>query len=321
VSFDHPLVLVALIVVPLLVLGWRWLEQRRAAQSSAFSSPALVPNLVATHPGPRRIIPLALFLLAITFLVVGAARPHANMSVPRKEATVVIAVDVSRSMGAQDVTPTRLIAAQRAAIQFLDRVPEEYSIAVIGFGTRAFVAIPPTVDRVLARDALESLAPSEGTAIGDAVGLAVKLGQRQRNSDGSVPPTSALLISDGARDGGQTSPLAQARKARAAGIPVSTVLVGTPNGIVTNKLVGGYTEQIRVPPSPGTLQQIAKLSGGDFFRARTSAALTSVYKKLSTRIGHKTERREITDLFAAGGAVLLAVGGALSAFWFRRLVP
>jgi Ca-activated chloride channel family protein len=243
------------------------------------------------------------------------------VSVPRKEATIVLAVDVSRSMTASDVRPTRLAAARNAATAFLTKVPKEYSIAVIGFGTRAFVAVPPTTDRVLAQDALASLAPSEGTAIGDAVALAVKLGKRQHESDGHRPPTSMLLISDGARDGGQTAPLLAARRARAAGIPVSTVLVGTPNGIVENKLVGGYTEQIRVPPSPGTLQQIAKVSGGDFFRASTATALTNVYKKLSTRVGHKTQSREITDAFAAGGALLLLVGGGLSALWFRRLVP
>jgi Ca-activated chloride channel homolog len=102
---------------------------------------------------------------------------------------------------------------------------------------------------------------------------------------------------------------------------VSTVLVGTPNGVVTNKLVGGYEEQIRVPPSPGTLQQIAQLSGGQFFRARTSVALTSVYKRLAARIGHRTEHRQITDLFAGGGIVLLLLGGGLSTFWFRRPFP
>jgi Ca-activated chloride channel homolog len=321
VSFSHPIVLVALVAVPLLVVAWLALERRRASQATAFSSSALIPNLVSANPGPRRIVPLALFLVAVALLVMGAARPHANVSVPRKEATIVLAVDISRSMTAQDVRPTRLAAAQRDAIAFLQKVPAQYSVSVIGFGTRAFVALPPTTDRVLARDALEQLSPSEGTAIGDAVALTVKVGQHQRTADGIVPPTAALLISDGARDGGQTSPLVSARRARAAGIPVSTVLVGTPNGIVTNKLVGGYEEQIRVPPSPGTLQQIAKLSGGDFFRANTSDALAQVYKKLSTRIGHKTQSREISDFFAGGAAVLLAVGGALSAFWFRRLVP
>ena len=320
-SFGRPLMLIALVAVPLLVAAWYALEARRAEQAAAFSRPALTPNLVAARPGRRRIVPLVILAVALTLLLVGAARPRASVSVPRKEATIVLAVDVSRSMTATDVRPTRLAAARNAATAFLTKVPKEYSIAVIGFGTRAFVAVPPTTDRVLAQDALASLAPSEGTAIGDAVALAVKLGKRQHTSDGHRPPTSMLLISDGARDGGQTSPLVAARRARAAGIPVSTVLVGTPNGIVQNKLVGGYTEQIRVPPSPGTLQQIAKLSGGDFFRASTATALTNVYKKLSTRVGHKTQSREITDAFAAGGALLLLVGGGLSALWFRRLVP
>ena len=320
-SFGRPLMLVALAVVPLLVAAWYALEARRADQAAAFSRPALTPNLVAARPGRRRIVPLVILMVALTLLLVGAARPRATVSVPRKEATIVLGVDVSRSMTATDVRPTRLAAARNAATSFLTKVPKEYSIAVIGFGTRAFVAVPPTTDRVLAQDALASLAPSEGTAIGDAVALAVKLGKRQHTSDGHRPPTSMLLISDGARDGGQTAPLLAARRARAAGIPVSTVLVGTPNGIVQNKLVGGYTEQIRVPPSPGTLQQIAKLSGGDFFRASTAAALTNVYKKLSTRVGHKTQSREITDAFAAGGALLLLLGGGLSALWFRRLVP
>ena len=320
-SFGQPLALLALLVVPVLVILWRLQERRRQTQAAAFSTPALIPNLVSGRPGLRRTIPLVILLVALVALIVGTARPHANVSVPRKEATVVLAIDVSRSMSASDVRPTRLEAARRAAEAFLAKVPKEYSIAVVGFGTRAFVALPPSTDRVLARDALESLAPSEGTAIGDAVALATKLGTRQRTSDGSVPPTSVLVISDGARDGGRTAPLTAARKARAAHIPVSTVLVGTPNGVVTNKLVGGFEEQIRVPPSPGTLQQIAQLSGGQFFRARTSAALTSVYKKLGTRIGHRTQNRQITDLFAGGGIILLLVGGGLSTLWFRRPVP
>jgi Ca-activated chloride channel family protein len=321
VSFSHPLVLIALVAVPALAVLWRLQERRRETQATAFSTPALMPNLVSGRPGLRRAIPLGILLAALVALIVGAARPHAHVSVPRKEATVVLAIDVSRSMTAQDVQPTRLDAARHAAEAFLKKVPKEYSIAVVGFGTRAFVALPPTTDRVLATDALESLAPSEGTAIGDAIALATKLGTRQRTSDGIVPPTSVLVISDGARDGGRTAPLAAARRARAARIPVSTVLVGTANGIVTNKLVGGYQEQIRVPPSPSTLEQIAHVSGGEFFRSRTSAALTAVYRKLATRIGHRRENRQITDLFAGGGIVLLLVGGGLSTLWFRRPVP
>jgi len=172
VSFARPLALIALIVVPALIVLWRVQERRRAQQAAAFSSPALLPNLVSGRPGLRRTIPLGILLLALVALILGAARPHANISVPRKEATVVLAIDVSRSMTAQDVKPTRLDAALTAADAFLAKVPAEYSIAVIGFGTRAFVALPPTTDRVLAHDALVSLSPSEGTAIGDAIALA-----------------------------------------------------------------------------------------------------------------------------------------------------
>jgi Ca-activated chloride channel family protein len=321
VSFDQPLALIALVAVPLLGALWLYQERRRGKQATAFSHAALIPNLVSGRPGRRRTLPLALLFVALVALIFGTARPRASVSVPRKEATVVLAIDISRSMTATDVKPTRLTAALNAADAFLAKVPKAYSIAVVGFGTRAFVALPPTTDRVLAHDALASLTSSEGTAIGDAIALSTKLGQRRRTSDGAVPPTSVLMISDGARDGGQTDPLAAARAAGAAHIPISTVLVGTANGIVTNKLVGGYEEQIRVPPSPSTLQRVAQASGGQFFRARTTAALTSVYKKLATRIGHKTQRREITDFFAGGALAFLLAGGGLSALWFRRPIP
>lgn len=319
-TFDRPLVLFGLVAIPLLWMLWRLNDQRRSSGAAAWANPALVPNLLSDKPGLRRTIPLALILLAITGLVVGAARPNANVRVPRKEATIVLAIDVSRSMTANDVSPSRLAAAQHAAEAFLKKIPDRYSVGVVGFGTRAFVALPPTTDRTLAQDALQSLTPSEGTAIGDAVALSTRLGKKQR-ADGVMPPASVLVISDGAPDGGRTSPLTAARAARKAHIPVSTVLVGTANGVVTAKLTGGYNEQIRVPPSPPTLQKIAQLSGGQYFRARTSAALTSVYKKLATRIGHKTERRQISDLFAGGAILLLLTGGGLSAFWFRRPVP
>lgn len=320
-SFDRPLALIALLAVPALAALWHLNERRRANAAGAFANPALVPNLVSGRPGYRRLLPLSLLLLAVAALVVGAARPHADISEPRQEATIILDIDVSRSMSAQDVTPTRLDAAKRAADQFLSEIPSKYSVGVVGFGTRAFVALPPTTDRTLAHDALDSLSPSEGTAIGDSVALATRLALRQKTLDGITPPASVLVVSDGARDGGRISPLAAARRARLAHIPVSTVLVGTPNGVVTAKLVGGYTEQIKVEPSPGTLMQIAQLSGGEFYRSRTAAALTAVYRKLATRTGHKTVRREITDFFAGGAILLLLTGGGLSSVWFRRVVP
>jgi Ca-activated chloride channel family protein len=240
--------------------------------------------------------------------------------VPRKEATVLLAVDVSRSMAAQDVVPTRLAAARLAADRFLAEVPSAYRVGVIGVGTHAFVSIPPTTDRALVHNALESLNQSEGTALGDALALGATIAKRQRAADGFVPPTTMLLISDGARDGGRLSPAQGASRAKAAHMPVSTVLIGTPDGIVTTTLQGGYKEQIRVPANVGALRSIARSTGGRFYRARSAAALRDVYEKLALRVGHTTKDRQIADAFAAGGLVLLLVGGGLSSFWFRRVV-
>ena len=319
-SFGQPVLLVSLLLVPALAALWAAQERRRRDEAARFSSPSLLPNLLGETPGRRRIVPLALFLLGVTALSVGAASPHAKVTVPRREATILLAIDVSRSMQAQDVAPSRLAAARAAADRFLQTVPSLYRVGIIGIGSRAFVAIPPTVDRALVHDALESLTPSEGTALGDAIALGTKIARRQRATDGFVPPTSMLLISDGARDGGRTSPVTAARRARAAHLPVSTVLVGTQGGIVTVPLTGGYTERIRVPANVGALRTIAKTSGGVFYRARTAAALKRVYEQLSTRSGHITKERQISDLFAGGGIVLLLAATALSAFWFRRIV-
>jgi len=320
-TFARPLALLVLVAVPLFVATGVWLERRRRAGAASFTSPALLPNLVDAFPGRRRLIPQALFLLALTALIVGMARPHAHITVPRHEATVVLAIDVSRSMSATDVKPSRLLAAESVANAFVDRLPRTYNLAVVAFGTHAFVALPPTSDRALAHTAIDDLHFGEGTALGDAVSLAASLGQRIRSQDGTVPPESVLLISDGARQGGQTSPLTAADRARALGVPVSAVLVGTPAGVVTAKLVGGFNERIQVPPSPGTLQQLAHATGGEYFEAATAAQLSAVYKHLATRIGHRTENRELTDAFAAGAIALLLVGGGLSFLWFRRVLP
>jgi Ca-activated chloride channel family protein len=319
VTFGHPLALIALLVVPALVALWLANERQRAREATRFSSAALIPNLVSRQPGRLRYVPLAVLLLGLTALLVGVARPHAVVKVPRKEATIVIALDVSRSMNAQDVKPTRLAAARAAASAFLDKVPATYSVALVAFGSRAVVAVPPTTDRALVRAGLDNLNSGEGTAIGDAILISAQLGRRHRDADGQIPPTSVLVISDGAPQGGRTPPLTAAKRAKALHVPVSTVLVGTAGGVVTAKLVGGYTEQIRVPPSPGTLQRIAAVTGGEFFRARTSLALTHVYQKLATRTGHRSVNREMTDVFAGGAAALLLIGGGLSAAFFRRI--
>jgi Ca-activated chloride channel homolog len=320
VSFDWPIALIALLIVPVLVVLYVVRERHRTAFAAGFANPALLPNVVHRRPGLRRHIPLVLLLLGFTAIVLGVARPHATVSVKREEATVVLAMDVSRSMKAKDVAPTRLEAAEEAAKAFADKVPDKFRIGVVSFATRAVVGLPPTEDRKLVDAALEALAPGEGTAIGDAVALSTQVGRGQRAADGTAPPRSVLLISDGARDGGAVDPQAAARHAKELKVPVYTVLVGTPNGVVEETLTGGLRQIIRVPPSPETLQQIAQLSGGEFFTATDADGLKRVYEELGSRLGSRDEPREVGDYFAGGAAALLLAGGALSALWFRRVV-
>jgi Ca-activated chloride channel family protein len=319
VSFEWPTALLGLVVVPALVALYVLGERRRRAAAARFASPALLPNVVDRAPGPLRFVPLAIFLAALTAMVVGVARPHAVVTVPREEATVVLAIDVSRSMNASDVQPTRLGAARNAAKAFLEQVPAKFRVGVVAFGTRATVSVPPTADRTLVRAALDALKPGEGTALGDAVVLGTQLGRRQRARDGAIPPTSILLISDGARDGGRASPQAAARRAKAMHVPVYTVVVGTRDGVVEDTLTGGFKRTIRVPPSPQTLQQLARATGGESFSATNDERLTKVYEDLGSRLGKRKQDREVTDAFAGGSAVLLLAGGALSAFLFRRV--
>jgi Ca-activated chloride channel homolog len=318
VSFSSPWWLLALLLLPLLVGAYLWRERQRERSAAAWANPALVPNLVDRAPGRRRHIPVALLLVALAAMIIGVARPHATVTTRREEATVILAMDVSRSMGATDVPPTRLQAAKTAALEFARKVPKKFRIGVVAFSTRAQVALPPTSDRDLLRDSLDALHTGEGTAIGDAVALAASLGRRQR-ADGVVPPTSVLLISDGARDGGRRPPLVAARQAKAQHVPVYSILLGTPNGVVQHKLPGGYNETLRVPPSAQTLQAIAKTSGGEFFTASNDRRLSTVYDTLRSRLGHKRQSREITDGFAGGAALLLLAAGGLSALWFRRV--
>jgi Ca-activated chloride channel family protein len=319
VTFDWPLALLALLLVPVVVGLYVWHDRRKERVAARFASPGLLPNVVDRSPGRLRFLPLAILLLALAAMVVGVARPHAMVSVPREEATIVLAVDVSRSMKATDVQPTRLDAARTGAKAFIAEVPEKYRIGVVSFATRAVVALPPTEDRTLVARSLDTLKTGEGTAIGDAVAVAIQMGKQLREPDGAVPPTSVLLISDGARDGGILAPKDAAERARKQGVPIYTVLVGTADGVVEETLPGGFRRIIRVPTNGETLQQIASISGGEYFQAPALEDLRQVYEELGSRLGSKRESREITDLFAATAALLLVAGGALSALLYGRV--
>jgi Ca-activated chloride channel family protein len=320
VSFEWPLALLGLLAVPLAVGAYVLLDRRRRAEAARFSTPALFPNVVARSPGRLRHLPVAVLLIALAALLVGVARPHATISVPREEATVILALDVSRSMTATDVSPSRLAVARFAARRFLAHVPEYFRVGVVVFATRAQVSAPPTEDRTVAQAALSAIRPGEGTALGEAIDLALKAARSVPGErPDERPPASILLVSDGAQTQGEVLPLQAARRARSARIPVYTIVLGTPDGIVERQLPGGFTERIRVPPEPQTLRQVAVMSRGEFFTAAGSDQLRRVYEELSSRLGHRQKRAEVTVAFAGAGMALFLVAGALSTLVLRRL--
>lgn len=321
-SFAWPVALVGLALVPLAVGAYLLAERRRRRQAGAFANPALLPNLVAERPGRRRHLPPLLTLAALAVLLVGLARPHATLSVPKEEATVVLAVDVSRSMAAEDVQPSRFEAMREAALAFLAEVPDTYPIGIVAFSTRADVVLPPTTDREAARASLAALRLGSGTAIGDAIvtalGAVDQPTEAERAAGREPTPTSVLLLSDGAQTGEGPTPAEAARRARELGVPVSTVALGTGDAVVEVPVQGNLTQQVTVPPDPKALQEVAETTGGRFFQTADAEELRSVYEELGSRLGSEREEREVTAAFAGAGAVLLLVGGVLSTLWFRR---
>jgi Ca-activated chloride channel family protein len=321
-SFEWPLaLLVPLLVVPLAVAGWIVLDRRRSREAARFASLALFPTVVARAPRRLRWVPALILLIGLAALLTGLARPHATISVPREEATVMLGLDVSRSMTADDIQPTRLAAARFAANRFVDQVPERFRVGVVTFATRAFVATQPTEDRDLVRSGMSSARPGEGTALGEAVTLAIRAARRvpgEREGE-EPPPASILLISDGAQTQGDITPQQAAQRARQAKIPVYTIVLGTPDGVVERQLTGGFTERIRVPPDPEALKQLAETSGGEFFQVADEEALAKVYEELGSRLGSREKEAEVTVAFAGAGMALFLVAGALSAFGLRRL--
>ncbi len=318
-SFAWPLMLLALLAVPLAVAGYVLLERRRERQAAIFASPALVPNLVGRRPGRLRHVPPALALLALAALATGLARPHATLSVDQEQATVVLAMDTSRSMVAEDVPPSRLAVAKKVVGQFLKNLPEDYRVGMVSFAQSAQTVLPATANRVAAQAALRNLRTGAGTALGEGIARAVQVAQRVPAEKGKKPPASILVLSDGAQTQGVLEPLQAAQRAKRLKIPVYTVAFGTAQGVVEVVDDNGFTQRVTVPPDAPTLRRVSQATGGRFYAAPDGDALNAVYEELGSRIGQVKEEREITAAFAAGGALLLLAAGAVSAFLFGRL--
>jgi Ca-activated chloride channel family protein len=343
-SFDHPLLLLSLLLVPLALGLYRLAVQRRMRYAVRYTNVDVLALVNGGRPW-RRYATGAIFLLAIAVLCVAVARPRIDSQTTSDKATIVLVLDVSGSMQAVDVKPTRLAAAQKAIHTFLAKVPSRVRVGLILFAGEAQVATPPTRDHALVGQAVDAAGEFRGfggTAIGDALALATRLALQTIGNDKgraltaySAAPApqvastlaTILFLSDGHQTQGFLQPLQGAAKARAAGIPVYTIALGTtgattlkgfPDGAFSSGS-GGFGGFRGLAPDPVTLKAIATQTGGQFFRASSAGAASAAYAKLGASLGRTASRVEVTDKFVDVAALLLVLAGALSAFWAPRL--
>ena len=353
-TFLAPLLLLGLLLVPVLVGLYAWAQRRRSRYAVRFTNLDLLANIAPRRPAWRRHVPPVFYLAAVAALVLGLARPTMVVAVPREDATVVLAMDVSGSMKATDVAPSRLAAAREAARSFIDQLPEGVRVGIVAFASRPITLVQPTTDRAQLDAALDGLRALDGTAMGDALMQVLDLAEVIQagnagaagatgdtgTADGATPSPStdpsaapdsavdqptgepvvaAILLSDGANSVGDTEPLAAAERGASLGVPIYTIALGTAEGQVQVEDETGQPVVIDVPPDRTTLAQIAEITGGTAFDAPTAEDLSAVYENLQSRVGFTNEEQEITSWFAAGALVLVVVAAGLSAVWFGRL--
>ncbi|WP_354699417.1 hypothetical protein DSM112329_05133 [Paraconexibacter sp. AEG42_29] len=320
-SFGTPLVLLALVAVPVLALVYVSRQRQQTRAFAAFAAPVLAASHSPVRPGPRRHVPFVFYALALIALLVSFARPQRSVAVPVERASIMLVTDVSGSMLATDVTPNRLIAARTAQEQLLNTIPKRVNVGVMAFNQNASVLQSPTQDRAATFDALQQLEASGSTATGTAVATATRVlrpGGSKAKTD-SKPPAAIVLLSDGASVKG-VDPVEAATAAKQEGIRVYTVALGTAQGTITVPRSNGSEQVKPVPPDPSTLREMAQAGDGAFFESASADKLAQVYERLGSELGTRKKDESVTPAFAAGAALLLLGGAGLSMTWFGRLV-
>jgi Ca-activated chloride channel family protein len=313
-SFMSPWWLLALVGVAALVAAYLLAQRRRGRYAVRFAALPLLERVTGPGPGWRRHVPAVAFMLVTLGLVAALARPTLELQVPRERATVIVALDTSVSMEATDVDPSRIAAATAAARGFVAELPDTFNVGLVTFAGTSAVTVPPTLDRAPVLAALRNPDLASGTAIGSAVESSLEairaLDSALDTPADEPPPARIVLLSDGANTAG--SPLAQAAAdAAEAGVPVSTIAYGTPDGTVDNGQ--------RVPVDPAALAELAAGTGGTAYTAATGAELGDVYADIGSSIGYRTEQREITGWVLAAALLAALVAASTSLRWFARL--
>lgn len=319
--FAHPLWLAFLLVVLLLLAGYVFVQRLRQRHMLQFTNLELLERVAPKRPRLERHVPTALMVVGLVLLTVALAGPTEEQRVPRNRATVMMAIDVSLSMEATDVTPSRLAAAQEAAKNFAQGLTPGINLGLVSFAGTASVLVSPTTDRLAITSAIDRLRLAERTATGEAIFTSMQAIETLGSVLGGEepPPARIVLLSDGK----QTVPpllddprgaFTAAREAKDRNIPVSTISFGTALGTVD---IDG--ERIEVPVDDPSLQEIANLSGGDFYSAASLEELTAVYDTLEEQIGFETTRGDASRPWLILGTLLITAAGATALVLTRRL--
>jgi Ca-activated chloride channel family protein len=303
-------------IVPVLAVAgvyvWRQLHKRQYAVR--FTNVELLRHLAPRGIGARRHLAAGAFLLSLVVLAMGLARPSIDAKEPLERATIMLAIDVSLSMQSNDVSPTRIQAAEQAAKDFVKQLPAGYNLGLVTFAKSANVKVSPTKDRAPVLAELDGLQLAEATATGEAV-FACLDAVRSVPADGAdeLPPARIVLLSDGFRTFGRSIEEAAAA-ASAANIPVSTIAFGTDEGVVR---INGQTQ--RVPVDRQSLQRLAETTKGTFYEAASAEELKTVYKDMGSSIGYRTKPREVTQWYVGVGLLFALTAAAFSLLWTSRL--
>ncbi|MDQ4078930.1 MAG: VWA domain-containing protein [Chloroflexota bacterium] len=327
-SFIWPMMLFSLLLVPLLVAAYVWLPKRRAQKTAALGTMGLLQTRSGQQLGRRRHLPFVLFLLAITLLLVGFARPEMVVDLPRVEGTVILAFDVSNSMIADDLEPSRMEAAKSAARTFVENQPPTIQIGVVAFSNGGLVIQPPTNVAADVVAAIDRLSPQGGTSLGHGIftSLNAIAGERLALEEGTLEgnvqsldigyfgSAVIVLLSDG-ENTAQPDPLDVAQLSAEAGVRIFPIGIGSPEGAVIE--IDGFS--VATALDEALLQEVASLTNGTYFYAEDEADLQEIYDTIDLQLTIKGDKMEITSIIAGISLLLLLMGSALSMLWFGRV--
>ena len=333
-SFIWPTMLVLLILIPLLVLFYIRLQQRRRRISASYGSFGFTQSATGHAPGIRRHIPPVLFIIGLSILMIALARPQTVVRLPRQEGTIILAFDVSGSMAAEDLKPTRMEAAKVAARDFIQRQPRTVQIGVVAFSDSGFTVQAPTNDQEVLLASINRLTPQRGTSVGNGILTSLNTIARGNGQtthlysnltpsptptptpvpEGTYTSAAIVLLSDGDNNE-RPDPLAAAQTSADRGVRIYTIGIGSLGG--TTLHINGFTVHTQLDEA--TLQQISQLTGGTYFNAESAQDLRAIYDNLDTQLVVKPEKTEVTSIFAGASILVLLIGGLFSLLWFSRL--